>query len=202
MNELWETVWKIWTDGGWLMGPLAVLGLMIYSSIFSVILYLNHLLQRQADQDQWAHWIDKPEEANGSIGSMVCHAQEECHSIADIRSRVLELKRAHLGPIDNRLKLSMVLVGAAPLTGLLGTVTGMLTTFAGIGTSVGGNTIDLVAGGISEALITTQTGLVLAIPGYILLHMAKRKRQTLDIFFNQLEILTLQSFQRRGHLST
>lgn len=199
---MWETVLKIWADGGWLMGPLAVLGLAIYSSIFAVILYLGLLLSKQQDTNQWAHWVDRPEDGSGSIGAMVSYAQEDCSDIADTRRRIDELRQSLLAPVDRRLRLSMVLVNSAPLTGLLGTVTGMLSTFAGLGASAAGNTVDLVAGGISEALITTQTGLVLAIPGLVLIQIAKRRRHALEVFLNQLEILTIQSFQRKLRLAS
>ncbi len=55
------------------------------------------------------------------------------------------------------------LTAAAPLLGLLGTVLGMIKTFTGMLAT--GETIDFIAGGISQALITTQVGLVVAIPG-------------------------------------
>ena len=73
----------------------------------------------------------------------------------------------------------------------------MLSTFGGLAASSGGNTVDMVAGGISEALITTQTGLVLAIPGYILLSIAKRKRSQMDAFYTQVEIMTLKRVEKR-----
>lgn len=63
----------------------------------------------------------------------------------------------------NRKTLLQILVTTAPLLGLLGTVTGMLATFQGLNES-NGNTFELVAAGISEAMITTETGLVIAIP--------------------------------------
>ena len=44
----------------------------------------------------------------------------------------------------------------------------MLAAFLGLSVSYGGNSLDLVAGGISKALITTQTGLMLAIPMFFL----------------------------------
>jgi biopolymer transport protein ExbB len=197
-----ETVIKIWLDGGWLMLPLALLGVAIYSSIFAVILYLGNILQKQSDPNEWAHWVDRPDEAQGSVGSMVVYAQQDCVTTTDVRRRVMELRQSLLAPVNRRLRLSMVLVSTAPLTGLLGTVTGMLSTFAGLGMSTAGNTVDLVAGGISEALITTQTGLVLAIPGLVLIQVARRRRQALESFLNQLEILTMQSFQRRTRLAS
>jgi biopolymer transport protein ExbB len=61
-----------------------------------------------------------------------------------------------------------ILAGVAPLLGLLGTVTGMISTFDTI-TIFGSGQPRLMAGGISEALITTATGLVIAIP-VLLIH--------------------------------
>ena len=56
-----------------------------------------------------------------------------------------------------------VLAGVAPLLGLLGTVTGIIETFDVIAVFGAGNQ-ELMAGGISEALMTTATGLAIAIP--------------------------------------
>lgn len=61
-----------------------------------------------------------------------------------------------------------VIAGAAPLLGLLGTVTGMISLFEVI-THYGTGDPKILAGGISEALITTQTGLATAIP-ILLIH--------------------------------
>jgi biopolymer transport protein ExbB len=60
----------------------------------------------------------------------------------------------------------MVLAAAAPLLGLLGTVTGMVETFRVIGMYGMGNA-QAMACGIKEALITTQAGLLVAIPGLL-----------------------------------
>jgi len=61
-----------------------------------------------------------------------------------------------------------VLGASAPLLGLLGTVTGMINTFQAV-TRMGATDIRLLAGGISEALITTEVGLAIAIP-VLLIH--------------------------------
>lgn len=68
----------------------------------------------------------------------------------------------------------MILASAAPLLGLLGTVTGMVETFEVIGRHGMGN-IQAMASGIKEALITTQAGLLVAIPG-VLVGQALRKK--------------------------
>lgn len=68
------------------------------------------------------------------------------------------------------------LVAAAPLLGLLGTVAGMIETFGSMhGAGAGGHATDqTVAGGISVALITTQMGLVIGIPGLVAARLLDR----------------------------
>jgi biopolymer transport protein ExbB len=68
-----------------------------------------------------------------------------------------------------------VLATASPLLGLLGTVTGMINLFAVL-TQYGNSDPKLVAGGISEALVTTQTGMMIAIP-IVLIHNHLRNRK-------------------------
>ena len=61
----------------------------------------------------------------------------------------------------------LVMAAVAPLLGLLGTVTGMISTFDVI-TEFGTGNPKLLSGGISEALITTELGLIVAIPALLL----------------------------------
>lgn len=69
--------------------------------------------------------------------------------------------------LDRRMGLLAAMGSIAPLLGLLGTVTGIITLFTVI-TEVGTNDARVLAGGISEALVTTETGLIIAIPVMIL----------------------------------
>jgi hypothetical protein len=66
---------------------------------------------------------------------------------------------------DRRLRYLKVLTGIAPLLGLLGTVAGMLKTFRGLASKGISYTENLVAVGISEALVTTQMGLSIGVIG-------------------------------------
>jgi biopolymer transport protein ExbB len=79
--------------------------------------------------------------------------------------------------VERRLPFIGVLAGAAPLAGLLGTVSGMLVTFSGLATSSAAAPIDKISVGISEALITTQAGLLLAIPAAFLLALLRRQTE-------------------------
>jgi len=98
--------------------------------------------------------------------------------------------------LEKRLSIISALGATAPLLGLLGTVTGMITLFRVI-TETGTNDARILAGGISEALITTQTGLIVAIPillihGYlmeqlddILSHYNETVLETFNLVFNK-----------------
>ncbi|MCG8414197.1 MAG: MotA/TolQ/ExbB proton channel family protein [Pseudomonadales bacterium] len=79
-----------------------------------------------------------------------------------------EFRADQLQFLRGRRSLLQVLTTTAPLLGLLGTVMGMLTTFRGL-TQSEGDVFDQVAAGISEAMITTETGLVISIPALFLL---------------------------------
>ena len=83
------------------------------------------------------------------------------------------VQREHLSRIDRDTVLLSALTVAAPLLGLLGTVIGMIATFRAVASPFG-NTAVQVSAGISQALITTQCGLVVAIPG--LFGMARVQR--------------------------
>ena len=69
--------------------------------------------------------------------------------------------------INRHLPLLKIIAAVAPLMGLLGTVTGMIITFQAI-TLFGAGDPRLMAGGISQALITTVLGLSVAIPTLLL----------------------------------
>lgn len=59
-----------------------------------------------------------------------------------------------------------VLIGALPLLGLLGTISGLLECFAGM--AVDGSGSEQMSAGIASALVSTQLGLVCAVPGWLL----------------------------------
>ena len=80
--------------------------------------------------------------------------------------------------MERYIKSIAILASVAPLLGLLGTVSGMITTFLVIATSGTGDAKAL-ASGISEALITTQTGLVVAVPGLFLANYLRRRTEKL-----------------------
>ncbi len=80
-----------------------------------------------------------------------------------------------------------VIAGAAPLMGLLGTISGMITLFAAV-THYGTGDPKFLAGGISEALITAKTGLAIAIPALFIHDFIRNSRDRLLAEIEQLSV--------------
>ena len=91
---------------------------------------------------------------------------------------VEERVMSQLPGLERHLWLLAVLAGIAPLLGLLGTVTGMIHTFQLV-TVFGTGDAGLLSGGISEALVTTKFGLVIAIPVLVVHALLSRRVRTL-----------------------
>jgi biopolymer transport protein ExbB len=79
------------------------------------------------------------------------------------------------------------IVAVAPLAGLLGTVTGMIETFDSLGDMSLFSQSGGIAGGISQALFTTQMGLSIAVPGIIVGRILDRRQQTIQHELDQLK---------------
>lgn len=84
-------------------------------------------------------------------------------------------------------RLIVTIVTAAPLLGLLGTVIGMIETFDSLGDMSLYSQSGGIAGGISQALITTQMGLAVAIPGLIINGVLQRRQKDIELQLAQLK---------------
>jgi biopolymer transport protein ExbB len=186
-----ERIWHIWLGGGWVMIPLFLLATLLYAQAFQLILYLRRTNLDAKHEAQWWEWVRSPQKAEGRVAAIIRYTQSDMTSAKQIRNRFDEIRLSLIALIDRRAQFVGTLVAAAPLLGLLGTVLGMLQTFYGISTSAGHETADVIAGGISEALVTTETGLVIALPGLFLVMMIQRRRHNLEAKLARLESLTL-----------
>lgn len=152
---------------------------------FALLLVLERLLilgwvrlrmGRQARRDQ-------PHQGN-PLGRLSLLAQQ--HAEASLEAMDMHLDEAltrEAGRLTRGLTTLGVVAAIAPLLGLLGTVTGMIETFQTI-TLFGSGDPKLMSSGISQALVTTQLGLVVAVP-VLLLHSllkgrANRLIETMD----------------------
>jgi len=195
-----DEILTIWMSGGWVMVPLFGLGMLLYAQAFQLLLYLQRTDLSSQNESLWFDWVRKPELAEGRVKEIIDYTQARVSSGEQVRNRFDEVRRSLVPLIDRRTVFVGTVVAAAPLMGLLGTVLGMLQTFLGISTSGGAETAGVVASGISAALVTTQAGLTIALPGLFMVMLIQRKRQRLEAQIARIECLTLSfmKFDRRS----
>lgn len=161
---------------GYIIIAIAIIGLLLAAWRLIALFSIRKKVEAQIKQ------LDKPMDDN-PLGRVLAVATND---ITDQETLELKIDEAILKEVPQLEKVqSMIKLFAAiaPLLGLLGTVTGMIATFQAI-TNFGTGDPKLMAGGISQALITTVLGLVAAIP-LLLSHnlvsnQSKRLVQILD----------------------
>ncbi len=114
--------------------------------------------------------------------------------ITNLRRFMDEIFYSYLKEIRKFSVMVKTIVVISPLLGLLGTIIGMIETFDSLSsmsmfTQAGGG----IAGGISQALITTQTGLAVAIPGMLLHSLLYKKQQKIERELLQIRELLCHS---------
>lgn len=191
---------EVWMSGGWAMLGIAAIALVMFSMGVNVFLRLRRTGFGSVSGESWRRWIDHPKERNGPIGRLLDFVTGG-RTLEDTAVFFDELRATETAPFERDLRVMKVCVAAAPLVGLLGTVMGMLGTFGALAMGSGGDkTMGLVASGISEALITTETGLVIALPGLFFQYRLKRRFQRYQAFLAKLESACTQTHYRRiGH---
>lgn len=199
-----ETSWKreakeFFKAGGPVMYPLmlvAILALLLSLERWVTFVRRGRISQKfiqkineLVDQKQFeaAHNLAKSQGTclGNAMAAVLMNVPKCSRTAAEKALREVMLREQPL--LERRMGLVGAFGSSAPLLGLLGTVTGMISLFKVI-TDVGTNDAKVLAGGIAEALITTETGLVIAIP-VLLLHGWLTER--LDIITSSLGIQSM-----------
>ena len=150
-----------------------ILGLLAVGLVLSIERIFRLTVTARAVNAQ-AKDVDNPNESN-PLGRVL--AAYHSNKSADVETLELKLDDAilkELPSLERGINFIKLLSSVAPLLGLLGTVTGMIVTFQAI-TLFGTGDPKLMAGGISQALVTTVLGLTAAIP-LVLLHSIAQTR--------------------------
>ena len=168
-------LYESFSKGGWVMIPMLMLPFwVLYLMTVKIMQYSGRgrLFKKQFAEAMkyfekkdfngalaWAKACKK-----GTMARIVQASIERQSQGRDVGERaVYEILSLEAPPLRRNLNTLAVIAGAAPLLGLLGTISGMITLFAAV-THYGTGDPKFLAGGISEALITAKTGLAIAIP--------------------------------------
>ena len=185
-NSITDAKELTWTEefksffkkGGIVMYPLmlvAIIAFLLFLERFIMLSYRGHLGRRFTKKMDALVAEKKYEDAANlclkketSLAMVLFAVLNKVNDTRENAERSLQEALLREQPkLERRMGLLAAMGTIAPLLGLLGTVTGIITLFTVI-TEVGTNDARVLAGGISEALVTTEMGLVIAIPVMIL----------------------------------
>ena len=149
--------------GGWMMWPLLFVSIVMVALIIERLLFfgtharpdlsklsLSELVEKLKQQPEFYPFIEALEHGDND------------ETLSSIAQDIVNAREKHLSMLATLSKI-------APLMGLLGTIFGMIETFSIIASMSGSLNMTILAQGIWQALITTATGLIIAIPGYLFL---------------------------------
>ena len=177
-----ETSWRFleemveyWSSGGWPLVPLALIAALMFYRYFLLRRRLKEALSTPSEaihdfesscEDEVAPETLRQESAElpGAMARITRHTMARISADIPFREAFEQSRDAELSRFSPSFFILTGLVAAAPLLGLLGTVFGMMETFRAVG-QASSDIADQMADGISKALITTQAGLVIALPG-------------------------------------
>lgn len=175
---------------GWVLGPLMLASLAGWFMIFHRWMSLRQLdwkrsneCRRKLTGEDFPSWVEtlSPRDRRTTAGAAVSEVfAARLGGRAEMEAKLDEIMKMHVPELERFLSTVAILASAAPLIGLLGTVTGMVRTFVVISAFGTGNTA-LMSDSIAESLLATQNGLLVAFP-LLITHMflASRARAIED----------------------
>jgi biopolymer transport protein ExbB len=195
--------------GGWLMVPLVACSVIAVAIVFERLwsLQRSRVLPKDLTSQVWQLFthneLDQRAllriQQSSPLGQVLAaglvqrHAPREVlkDAIEDTGRHVVHELERYLGPLGTIAAIS-------PLLGLLGTVSGMIRAFTAITTQGVGNPT-VLAGGISEALITTAAGLAVAIPSLIAYRYLRGRVDGLVVLIEKEAIGFIEALLQHQH---
>ncbi len=177
------------SGGVYIMYPLFVLIIVLWYGLG----YRYHTLKRGTKKNvrvlvrKFA--TGKRKKSRGLIDGAVVDGlriRQECddfHAARKLLDDVFHQYRLELTKYKNLVKTIVIV---APLIGLLGTVIGMIETFDSLASMSLFSQSGGIAGGISQALFTTQLGLVVAVPGLVIGRTLDKKAANMELDLEQI----------------
>lgn len=167
-------MWELIKAGGWLMLPIIACSILVLGLVGERLwaLQRRRVIPRHLVAQTWHKIKSRSLDAtqlrelreNSSLGRVLAAGLVNMHHDRQVMMESIEDAGRHEAHrLERYLNTVGTIAAISPLLGLLGTVIGMIKVFSTISSEGLGNAAAL-AGGISEALLTTAAGLVVAIP--------------------------------------
>ncbi|MBL8199367.1 MAG: MotA/TolQ/ExbB proton channel family protein [Chromatiales bacterium] len=198
--------------GGWVMVPIILCSVVAVAIILERLWTLkpNRVVPRDLSRQVW-EWVSSNQlnhqhiqdlRANSPLGQVLAAGLASRQQDRTIMKEAVEDTGRHVvHELERYLNTLGSIAAVTPLLGLLGTVTGMIRTFSALTTGGAGDPAAL-AGGISEALITTAAGLMVAIPALIAYRYLRGRVDGLVVQMEKEAIAMVEALQRKQFVDT
>ena len=203
---------EIVKSGGWLMLPIIICSVIAAAIILERLWTLqpSRVLPRNLTRQVW-EWVSTNQLSHTHIdelhkgsplGEILAAGLANRHRDRDvIKESIEDAGRQVVHDLERFLNSLGTIAAISPLLGLLGTVIGMVKVFAAI-TNHGVGDPTVLAGGISEALITTAAGLTVAIPSLIGYRYLRGRVDTLAVRMEKEAIRMVEALMRKQYMDT
>ncbi len=189
------TLWKLVQDGGWAMIPLAFLSVM---TVMLVLVYFFSLRRSAILTNHYMNTADVLLKKRDYLG-LLAISNRHSEAVARVVQRTLDFATknptasfetvreiaeteggAQASALQYRVTYLADIAVLAPMIGLMGTVIGIIRSFAKLGSGDANLSRDiLLASGVSEALIATASGLILGIAAMAFYSLFRNRVQSL-----------------------
>jgi biopolymer transport protein ExbB len=198
--------------GGWVMVPIILCSVVAAAIILERLWTLQprRVVPRDLSRQVW-DWVSSNQlshqhvqelRINSPLGQILAAGLANRQQDRATMKEVVEDTGRHVvHELERYLNTLGTIAAISPLLGLLGTVTGMIRTFSAL-TSGGASDPAALAGGISEALITTAAGLMVAIPALIGYRYLRGRVDALVVQMEKEAIGLVEALQRKQVMDT
>ena len=190
LQQILTEVQRLSHEGGIAFAGLIILGFLIAFTLLSLFRFMRYPDPPLLNSREWIRLLNQKTSDDRQIQLLDRRLRQDL----DSRAQQLQgISQRLFAALERRFPFAFTLVESAPLVGLLGTVAGMLATFRGLGSSAtDGVHADLISKGIAEALICTQTGLIIGVPTFVVCSIMKSWHERRKAAFERIESQLLQ----------
>ncbi|MDP3070119.1 MAG: MotA/TolQ/ExbB proton channel family protein [Opitutaceae bacterium] len=200
------TVMEVFIMGKWIMWPLLLVSFIVVTVVIERLVFIFR--ENASREPEVVEKMLESVERGDTEGALAMGAKSRdfiakilTYSLSNrqysLSNAFIRASGQELARFSQGMATLDTCITAAPLLGLLGTVTGMMATFGALGTGDIGAAAGQITGGVAEALIATAGGLFIAILGllpfnYLNARAEKAKSEVADVS-HALEILIKKS---------
>lgn len=196
-------------QGGVFLWPIIIVSLWAFTLVIERVLYFKtNTSKYSADSKRYFEYLKQNgmtpafemlQKESGLVAEILREAWDPTHKTISTAERgVEEALHQNLPKLEKNINTIATLASIEPLLGLLGTITGMIAVFTVIMKEGGMVDSSSLAGGISEAMITTQAGLVAAVPILLCHNFIRNKFKSVMADLQAICAKALKELERHG----